>query len=321
MMQNQYSMKFIPRIFILVSFFMTLTNIVDAQVYKWRMLRYELIAGAGVTNFMGDVGAPLNEGVGKYFWTNVNTWRPVGVVGARMAFSDRHMVKTTLNIGYLYANDAYGEKRTNQFEVRTFFTELSAQYEFYFISEQQKRNIYRFVGASQRFKNLKLPTYVFAGVSGLYFNPKALFDDKWVALQPLQTEILENGKDNYSRIAFAIPVGLGIKFKIAKYVSLNIEAGWRLTFTDYLDDLGSGDYPDLQQAIADGDIERAALSWRSHGFNRISDDLIDKLEESAPSGGARGAGSWFDQYQFVTATLNFKLKTGRKGEPRLRIYR
>jgi len=320
-MQKQYSMKFIMRIFILVSVFVLIVNTTEAQIYKWKMLRYELIGGAGLTNFMGDVGAPVNEGLGAYFWTNPNTWRPVGVVGMRMAFSERHMMKTTLNVGYFYANDAYGDKQANQFEVRTFFTELSAQYEFYLIPEQQKRNIYRFLGASQRFKNLKLPTYLFAGVSGVYFNPKALFDGKWTALQPLQTEIYENGKDKYSRVTVAVPVGLGIKFKVAKYISVNIEAGWRLAFTDYIDDLGAGDYPNVQEIAASGDWERAALSWRGHGYLLDSPDLREKILTDGPTGGKRGSGDWFDQYQFVTATLNFKLQSGRKGEPRLRLYR
>lgn len=321
MIQKQYSMRFIMRIFILGFIVVLQFNTVEAQIYKWKMLRYELIAGGGLTNFMGDVGSPLNEGFNAYFWTNPNTWRPVGMVGLRMAVNERHMVKTVINVGYFYANDAYGDKKINQFEVRTFFTELSAQYEFYIIPEQQKRNIYRFIGASQRFKNLKLPTYVFAGVSGLYYNPKALFDDKWVALQPLQTEILENGKDHYSRFALAVPVGVGVKFKIAKYMSINIEAGWRLAFTDYIDDLGAGDYPNLQEVVDAGDYERAALSWRQHGYSRISEDLKEKLRNDAPAGGKRGYGEWFDQYQFVTATLNIKLQSGRKGQPRLRLYR
>jgi OOP family OmpA-OmpF porin len=320
-MQKRYSMKFITR-FIFISLILTFfAGSLDAQVYQWQKLRYELILGGGVTNFMGDVGAPLDEGLNSYFWTNPNTWRPVGVVGGRMAFGERHMVKTVLSTGFFYANDAYGDKRNNQYELRTFFAELSGQYEFYLIPEQQKRNIYRFIGASQRFKNLRLPTYLFAGVSGLFFNPKTLFDDEWIALQPLQTEKLSNGKDQYSRIALAVPVGIGVKFKIAKYISMNIEAGWRLAFTDYIDDLGSGDFYNLREIAEAGDYTRAAVSYRSHGYSRLNEDLIEQLLEQAPTGGSRGSGEWFDQYQFVTATLNFKLQTGRKGEPRLRLYR
>ena len=241
-MQKQSHMKFIAHFLLFVVLFISLAKSADGQVYKWRKLRYELIAGGGISNFMSDVGEAENSGLSKYFWTNVNTWRPVGVIGLRMAFSDRHKAKAVLTTGFLYANDAYGAWPENQYEVRTSITEVSAQYEFYLITEQKKRNIYNFLGASQRFKNFVLPTYLFAGISGVYFNPKTLFDDKWVALRQYNTEVLPNGKETYFPVAVAIPVGIGIQFKIAKYISVNIEAGWRLAFTDYMDDLGHGDY-------------------------------------------------------------------------------
>ncbi len=320
-MQKDYNMKFFTTIIIFLFFILSFVQKSDAQVYKWKKLRYEAIIGGGVSNFMGDVGAPKNEGLAKYFWTNVNAWRPLGVIGGRMAISERHKAKVALTLGYLYANDAYGSKVGNQFEVRTSIIELAAQYEFYIFREQQKRNIYDFLGASQRFKNFVLPTYVFVGVGGLYYNPKTLFDGEWVALQPYNTEIKPDGTEGYSRIAFTVPVGLGVKFKLTKYVSANIEAGWRLPFTDYIDDLGAGDYPDLETIVEDGDYTRAALSWRGHGYDRMSDELIEKLETQVPSGSRRGSGEWYDQYQFVTVTLNFKLKTGRRGQPRLRRYR
>src|SRR6056297_2731688 len=319
-MQKQSHMKFIAHFLLFVVLFISLAKSADGQVYKWRKLRYELIAGGGISNFMSDVGEAENSGLSKYFWTNVNTWRPVGVIGLRMAFSDRHKAKAVLTTGFLYANDAYGAWPENQYEVRTSITEVSAQYEFYLITEQKKRNIYNFLGASQRFKNFVLPTYLFIGVGGLYYNPKTLFDGEWVALQPYQTEVRPDGEGTYSRYAFTVPVGLGIKFKLTKYVSANIEAGWRLPFTDYIDDLGAGDYPDLETIVDQGDYTRAALSWRGHGYDRMSDDLIDKLETDVPSGSRRGSGEWYDQYQFVTVTLNFKLQTGRKGQPRLRRY-
>lgn len=323
-MQNRTYMKFISPL-LLVLFFIVFTNLkVDGQIYKWKKLRYELLTGGGVTNFMADVGSAENSGLTKYFWTNPNTWRPVAVVGGRMAFSERHMAKVVLSTGYLYANDAYGAYLDRNHEVRTSITELSAQYEFYIIREQRKRNIYKILGSGQRFKNLVIPFYAFAGVAGVYYNPKSLFDGKWQALRPLNTEILPDGRDTYVPVALAVPFGLGVKFKIAKYISINIEAGWRVAFTDYLDDKGHGTYPDVNQMIEDGDYLRAALTYRDHGFSTTNETLkqwFDERQGNLPNGTSRGAGEWIDQYQFVTATLNFKLKTGRRGQPRLKLYR
>ena len=59
-----------------------------------------------------------------------------------------------------------------------------------------------------------------------------------------------------------MPFGGGLKWKISESVNLNAELNWRLTFTDYLDDV-SGKYPDLDLLRAQrGDIA-AQLSNRS----------------------------------------------------------
>lgn len=76
--------------------------------------------------------------------------------------------------------------------------------------------------------------YGFVGLGGLYFNPKATLEGQKHALQPLQTEGVK-----YSRFAFVIPFGFGAKAKLSPFVNLAIEAGWRKTFTDYIDDVST----------------------------------------------------------------------------------
>jgi hypothetical protein len=80
--------------------------------------------------------------------------------------------------------------------------------------------------------------YGFAGIGLLYFNPKATDQlGNSVSLQPLKTEGVA-----YSLVAPVIPFGLGIRFKVNPMFNLSIEAGFRKTFTDYLDDV-STTYP------------------------------------------------------------------------------
>jgi hypothetical protein len=76
--------------------------------------------------------------------------------------------------------------------------------------------------------------YGFLGLGALYFNPKATLNGQKYALQPLQTEGVK-----YSRIAFVIPFGVGGKVKLTPFVNMNIEVGWRKTFTDYIDDVST----------------------------------------------------------------------------------
>ncbi len=99
--------------------------------------------------------------------------------------------------------------------------------------------------------------HAFAGIGVLYFNPKAEYKGKTYALQPLQTE----GK-KYSRIQPVIPLGIGARIKLDPFFNILVEAGYRITFTDYLDDASIRRYPaaatlknDLARALSDRRVE------------------------------------------------------------------
>ncbi len=76
--------------------------------------------------------------------------------------------------------------------------------------------------------------YVFGGIGGMYFNPTTIYQGKRVALQPLQTELV-----HYSKFGVVIPFGLGIRLRSGPNTNIAIEAGYRKTFTDYLDDVST----------------------------------------------------------------------------------
>ena len=106
--------------------------------------------------------------------------------------------------------------------------------------------------------------YLFAGVALTAHNPKALdsLDGDWVKLQPLGTE----GQGNegyakpYSLVQFAIPMGIGLRYKINSRFDISAELGFRKTFTDYLDDV-AGNYAD--PALFADDPLAMTLSSRS----------------------------------------------------------
>ncbi len=100
--------------------------------------------------------------------------------------------------------------------------------------------------------------YGFTGIGLMFMNPKTEYQGEKVALQPLQTEGIK-----YSRFQFVIPYGMGIKFRQGVLYNIAIEAGWRKTFTDYLDDASSVRHPDpttlksdLSRALSDRRRER-----------------------------------------------------------------
>jgi len=109
------------------------------------------------------------------------------------------------------------------------------------------------------YKRYAFNMYAMTGVGLLFMNPKAVYNGEKIALQPLETE----GK-HYSRFQFVIPYGVGIKFAKGALYNIAIEAGWRKTFTDYMDDASGRNYADpkiltaspLSRALADRRRER-----------------------------------------------------------------
>lgn len=81
--------------------------------------------------------------------------------------------------------------------------------------------------------------YAILGLGFTYFNPKETLDGKKEALQPQQREGV-----NYGRIAPIIPMGAGIRFKINYLMNIALEGVYRMTFTDYLDDVSKRGNPD-----------------------------------------------------------------------------
>ncbi len=286
----------------------------SGQIYNWRRLKYEGYIGLGVTNFMGDVGSRANKGITSYVWVNPQAIRPVMQVGGKMALDPRKKIRANLAIGMLNNDDRYGDYPERYLQFRSPIIELSGIYEYYIVREQKKKTRYRWLNLPKRVRNKLVPTYLFAGVSAIYFNPQAYSEGKWYNLHPLHTEGqgLPGYNKHYSRISIAIPVGIGMKFKISPFRSIGIEAGWRFAMTDYIDDVGSGRYPSTQTMLDNFGEMAAILSYRGHG--RTNDYNINY------QGGTKRGGKWIDQYQFITVNYSAILKTNRKGRPKFEFY-
>ncbi|HEX6892246.1 MAG TPA: DUF6089 family protein [Chryseolinea sp.] len=124
--------------------------------------------------------------------------------------------------------------------------------------------------------------YAFAGVSVMLHNPQAqapVVDlqgnplpqaGEWVDLQPLGTEgqnaqlqqgDANNGLSSYKKVQVAIPMGLGVRFRLNEILDFSFETGFRYLFTDYIDDV-SRNYVDL--GVFGSDELAKAMSYRSN---------------------------------------------------------
>ncbi len=133
--------------------------------------------------------------------------------------------------------------------------------------------------------------YAFGGIGLIYSNPKAEYQGEYIGLQELQTEGI-----SYSTFQPVIPFGLGLRLKSGPFFNIVIEGGYRLTFTDYLDDVSIERYPD--PASLSSDLARALSDRRRE---------IDPDYPVQPGVGKRGNPTTNDGYFLLNVKLEYYL--------------
>jgi hypothetical protein len=192
----------------------------------------------------------------------------------------------------LSTSNAYNHKRNLSFYTDIF--EVSGQFE------------YNLIRVDNRYYS-KRPwvPYVFAGLGIYNFNPKALLAGKEYELQPLSTEgqgtTQYNDLQKYALTQVCMPIGIGVKKKIALRWTIGAEIGVRYTFTNYLDDVG-GIYAN-NNVIGKSTGEIAAqLADRSSANNGGVPQFAEGDKRSNKKFKVN------DMYIFSGITLTFKLK-------------
>lgn len=137
--------------------------------------------------------------------------------------------------------------------------------------------------------------YGFLGFGLIYSNPKAEYQGEMVSLSDLKTEGV-----SYSTIQPVIPFGLGMRIKSGPFFNISIEGGYRLTFTDYLDDVSSLRYPD--PASLGSDLSRALSDRRAEYFASIGETFTP-----SPGVGRRGNPQSNDGYFLLNIKLEYYL--------------
>lgn len=131
--------------------------------------------------------------------------------------------------------------------------------------------------------------YGFLGIGLLYTNPKAELDGKKYALQSLQTENVK-----YSRLQFVIPYGLGVRLKVNPFFNVALEGGYRITFTDYLDDAST--------------VHQDKSSWDVNSVRfKLSDRSAELGNEPYSVGARRGNSGKNDGYFLLNVKVEYYL--------------
>jgi opacity protein-like surface antigen len=261
-----------------------------------------LLLGAGVSNFLGDLGG-LNR------------------VGTHYSYADLELVLTSPSgsLGYRY-------RINKRFASRTEFSYLQVKGDDKLTLEQFrhnrnlnfKSNIFELstvieisLSFDRHGKQYSSYYYLFVGVGGFYFNPKANYGGVWYNLHDLSTEGegLPGGIKKYKRVSISIPIGIGLRYKINDTWTLGLEYNFRKTFTDYIDDC-SGNYYDKAKL----------LQYKGPVAVALADPSLNLIPgATAPDGSGKGAqrGDIRDKDSYMS--LQIKVGYVLKNKKRRRI--
>ncbi|MEO0897461.1 MAG: DUF6089 family protein [Bacteroidota bacterium] len=236
-------------------------------------------AGLGTSTYYGEM---TDRFVSTYF-------KPAGQVSFQRYLSPSTSLRLGAAMGQIEATDAlstdFGRKARN----------LHFKSNIYELSAVVVVDMLRDLDFATANLSPHLTPYGFMGFGMFYHNPKARYQGVWYDLQPLGTEgqLLPGGKGAYSRFQISFPLGFGISYRMTEFTGVSIEVGYRITFTDYLDDVSTVYPSQPQMAEIMGNVA-ASLSMNT--------DIYD-FEE----GVIRGNPASNDGYMIVNFSFNYYL--------------
>jgi hypothetical protein len=292
-------------ILVLLTILFLTPSISEAQ--RWKRQRYELSLGAGVSNFLGELGGANQIGTNYFKDLEWSLTRLAVSAGLRYKLSNYFALTTHLTYGRVTGDDKLTQETFRNYRNLNFTSDI---YEFNVNFEgafQQEQIGHRYRLRKVRgVRGYELYTYAFVGAGIFHFDPKTVYQGETLRLQPLGTEgqgLLPSRK-KYSLFQFVIPVGVGFKYTIDNTWGVGLEIGIRKTFTDYIDDV-STTYFDFEN-YPDANPLAAALADRS---NQTRPEITEPQQQ-------RGDPRDKDSYMFAIFSINYKIKSGRGRLPR-----
>lgn len=164
----------------------------------------EVMAGAGITTVLGDIGV---YGIGPAF-----------NAGFRYRFNNNFSIATSIHPALALGSDANTRNESRGLSYKTFLLEPTVQFEYFFFKERR--------GFDRMGRLISVPRirpYLFGGGGGVYFNPK------------VEGENLSSVSTDYSKFTWTVIGGAGFIYTLNKEWLLGAEFGGRYLTVDYLD--------------------------------------------------------------------------------------
>ena len=292
----------------------------DAQYFRqsnyWKTQRQEVSLGFGMSNFLGELGG-RNQIGSPFVWDlELSQTRPAVHIDYRYFVAQKMALRARATYGVLAGNDNLTTEEFRQNRNLSFksdVVEFSLAYEFHMYREEVG-HVYDLRGV-QGTKSSRAGFYAFVGIGGVYFDPKAQFENSWVRLKPLGTEGqgLPDGPEAYNNIAVCVPMGIGLRKAFSKTLSAGLELQYTKTFTDYIDDVSTEYYDNDAIGAANGPVA-AYLADPSIGTGRL---YAFGMNPTA-TGQQRGDPDDLDAYLFLKAQVHYKLVKLKSGSKKYR---
>ena len=201
---------------------------------KWKLTRQEIMGGVGIANYFGDIGGAADPDASVIADVDFAYTRPNLMIGYRYRLTERLAAKGSLTYANFYGSDAGSKNEARNYAFSSNLIELYGHVEYHITKEQQLIT-YSTMALRSGLKrlNASINVYVFAGLGGSYFKPKAKEEF-------LGSERFNGGKN----LALVFPVGLGAKYPLRSDLFIGMELTARLTTSDYID----GFSPDASNA-------------------------------------------------------------------------
>lgn len=244
-----------------------MTHAMYGQGYRNQFVPYSTVGfGIGTSSYYGDM-ASYRRILPSTF--KMMRWSVTGDYTRH--FSPRFAARASLTWARIAGDDYQMNRAGKNVHQGFFIRNLHFRND---IKELSAVGIYKLVPDGRSYdRRPQFGAYLFGGVALFAHNPKARLPvpdgsqekQRWVALQPLGTEGQgrEGQEKLYSLVSLAIPVGVGLRYKINPKFDIAAELGFRFTFNDYLDDV-SKPYPDPAVWASGADpIQAQQMSFRS----------------------------------------------------------
>ncbi len=267
--------------------------------------------GIGTSNFLGDLGGKDSIGTNDLQDLELTQFNMAAFMGLRHSFTKNFYGRFNMTYGKVsgddkLTNEPFRRNRNLNFKSNIFEFDLMGEVWFNFGSRKGHQHQLKRVNSQKGPWHVRgLSIGLFGGVGVFHFNPQAQIQGQWVYLAPLRTEGqgLPGGPDEYKLWQINFPVGINGMVRLHRKWSFGIEATYRFTKTDYIDDVSSTYYDANDLMLYQGEQRGEVAAY-------LSNPSLGMINEGKPDyvttqGQQRGDSSDNDGYFYALIKVDY----------------